>query len=294
MNNVLITGGSGFFGRAFTKYLLEKTTTERICIYSRDEWKQAQMKAEIPDPDLRLRFFIGDVRDEDRMRRAMEGVDTVVHASALKRIETAHYNPHELIKTNVIGTMNAVQAAHDVGASKFVMLSTDKACAPISAYGLSKALAERIVLSANETRRHGGTIFSVTRYGNVAGSTGSVIPIWKSIIKNFIEGVGAEMYPYVQPLVNVSDPDATRFWMWPDEAVALVARTIKTMTGCEVITPELPAFRLGDLAKAMDAEMKIIGLGEYEKKHESMTEGQSSETARRLTVEELREMVQKV
>lgn len=290
MNNVLITGGSGFFGRAFTKYLLEKTTTERICIYSRDEWKQAQMKAEIPDTDLRLRFFIGDVRDEDRLRRAMEGVDTVVHASALKRIETAHYNPHELIKTNVVGTMNAVQAAHDVGASKFVMLSTDKACAPISAYGLSKALAERIVLSANETRRHGGTIFSVTRYGNVAGSTGSVIPIWRKIIqqKPFLSHRNGPS------IVPVSDPDATRFWMWPDEAVALVARTIKTMTGGEVVTPELPAFRLGDLAKAMDAEMKIIGLGEYEKKHESMIEGQSSENARRLTVDELQQMLRDV
>lgn len=248
------------------------------------------MKAEIPDTDLRLRFFIGDVRDEDRLRRAMEGVDTVVHASALKRIETAHYNPHELIKTNVVGTMNAVQAAHDVGASKFVMLSTDKACAPISAYGLSKALAERIVLSANETRRHGGTIFSVTRYGNVAGSTGSVIPIWRKIIqqKPFLSHRNGPS------IVPVSDPDATRFWMWPDEAVALVARTIKTMTGGEVVTPELPAFRLGDLAKAMDAEMKIIGLGEYEKKHESMIEGQSSENARRLTVDELQQMLRDV
>lgn len=288
MDNVLITGGAGFFGRAFAKYLLEKTYAKRICIYSRDEWKQAQMKADIPDPDLRLRFFIGDVRDEDRLRRAMEGVDTVIHGAALKRIEVARYNPIELCKTNIIGTINVVQASADAGVKKAVLLSTDKACNPCSAYGWSKAMAENIFVSANESTRAGGPIFAVTRYGNVAGSTGSVIPIWKNIIKNWDDDSLAI------PIVPVSDPDATRFWMWPNEAVWLVAQTIATMVGGETVTPDLPAFRLGDLAQAMGASMNITGLGEYEKRHESMRDGQSSETARRLTISELQRMLRDV
>lgn len=240
------------------------------------------MRSALDDPDERLRYFIGDVRDEDRLSRGMRGVDVVVHAAALKRIETAHYDPIELCKTNIIGTINVAQAAADVGVKKVVMLSTDKACQPCSAYGLSKALAECIMLSSNNTRSSNGPVYAVTRYGNVAGSTGSVIPIWKKMIK-----VGIKEVP-------VSDPDVTRFWMWDWEAVNLVIDTIFNMEGGEIVTPELPAYRLGDLAEAMGVGMKIIGLGKYEKVHESMQDGVSSETARRLTVDELREMVKNV
>lgn len=277
--NILITGGAGFFGRVYAHYLLEKPDTKRICIYSRDEWKQAQLRAELDDGHNRMRYFIGDVRDFDRLRRAMKGIDVVVHAAALKRIETAHYNPTELCKTNINGTMNAVLAAQDMDVSKFIFLSTDKACEPVSAYGYSKALCESIVLSANNTGGRDGTLFAVTRYGNVAGSTGSVIPIWKAMIR-----AGLKTVP-------VSDPDATRFWMCGPEAALMVDELIQTMRGGELKVPDLPAYRLGDLAEAMGVKMRVTGMGEYEKKHESMMPGESSDKAQRLTVEQLRDMV---
>lgn len=282
MKSILISGGAGFFGRTLTKGLLEKTDIERICIYSRDEWKQAKMRSEIKDPDQRLRYFIGDVRDSNRLTRAMSGVDAVIHAAALKRIETAFYNPIELCKTNIDGTINVIQAAQDCDVKKVVFLSTDKAFQPCSAYGLSKALAECLILNANNTSKKDGTIFSLARYGNVAGSTGSVIPIWKKMIAE-----GAKV-------VNVSDPEVTRFWMWDYEAVNLVYDLLLNMKGGETAVPVLPAYRLGDLAEAMNVEMNITGLGKFEKLHESMLEGMSSDKARRLTVEELRDMVKYV
>ncbi len=273
---LLITGGAGFFGKAFTRHALQ-CGYHTVCIYSRNEFNQFQMRQQFGD-DERLRFFIGDVRDQSRLRRAMEGVDHVVHAAALKRIEVGAYNPTEMVRTNVEGTMNMVEAAMDAGVSKVVTLSSDKAFEPISPYGQSKAMAESITLNANNMRGSIGPLFAATRYGNVMNSTGSVIPIWRKIIAD-----GAKKVP-------VTDPECTRFWMTEQEAVELVMGALKGMQGGELFIPDwLPAFRLGDLAEAMCVEMDVRSLGEHEKKHEGMAFGVTSDKARRLTVEEIRE-----
>lgn len=278
--SVLITGGTGFFGRAFVKHLLANGR-DRICVYSRDEWKQAQMRLALND-DPRIRWFVGDVRDRERLTRAMHGVHVVVHAAALKRIEVGHYNPDEMVKTNVLGAMNVIDAAMSANVMKVVALSTDKAFEPVSAYGVSKAMGEQLFLASNNMRGHGGPIFAVTRYGNVAGSTGSIIPLWRQMIAN-----GATTVP-------VTDPECTRFWMTAQEAVELVWRTMNTMQGGELNIPTLPAYRVGDLAAAMGVKMQVTGLGEWEKCHESMKPGMSSDKARRMSVNEIREALKHV
>lgn len=269
MKSILITGGSGSFGLAFTRHLLDRSLADRIVILSRGEIAQDRMARELNDH--RLRFFIGDVRDRDRLRRAFEGVEVVVHAAALKRIEVGHYNPSEMIKTNVFGAMNVIEAAQDAGVKKVVALSTDKAYQPVSPYGQSKALAETLFLNANNTRGASGPIYAVTRYGNVFGSAGSVVPLWR-----------AAAHP------TMTDPDCTRFFMTMDEAVHLVLDTIKTMRGGELAIPDLPAYRLGDLADAMEIEPTVTGLPPWEKQHESMDEKRCSAWARRMSVEELK------
>ena len=273
---MLITGGTGTFGQAFIRQALD-IGVKRICVYSRDEYKQALMKEKFNDS--RIRYFIGDVRDEQRLKRAMEGVSVVVHAAALKRIEVGFYNPEEMVKTNVWGAMNVIEASREAGVKVCIDLSTDKAVAPVSAYGYSKALGESLFLAASSQDRQRNTRFAVTRYGNVANSTGSVIPTWEQIIKD--GGV-----------VPVSDPNVTRFFMTLDEAVKLVFIAINGDRPLYI--PELPAYRLGDLALAMGAKkIKITGLGEYEKLHESMQAGQSSEFARRMTVDELKDSLRR-
>lgn len=275
MRSVLITGGSGSFGQAFTKRLLE-VGTGRICILSRCEVRQAEMAAAFRG-ERRLRFFIGDVRDKERLRRAMEDVEVVVHAAALKRIEVGHYNPAEMVKTNVNGAMNVIEAAHDAGVKKIVALSTDKAYRPVSPYGHSKALAEAIFLASNETRGHKGPRCSVVRYGNVWNSRGSVVPRWQGLL-----AIG-------QP-ISITDPECTRFYMRMEQAIDLVLRAIAEMPA-EVLIPELPAYRLGDIPVAMGVgprRIRITGLPPYEKQHESMSDEQCSQTARRMTIEELR------
>lgn len=280
MKSVLITGGSGAFGTAFTRRLLITMPGEpsRIVIFSRGEHRQAQLAYDfqLVDPKMRLRLFIGDVRDRDRLRRAMEGIEVVIHAAALKRIEVGAYNPLEVMKTNIIGAANVIEAATDAGVSKVIALSTDKAYQPVSPYGTSKAFAESLFIAANNTRGWSGPRFAVVRYGNVWGSTGSVVPTWKTILKT-------------KDIVPVTDPDCTRFYMTMDEAVDLVLRTVTDMAGGEIVIPTLPAYRLGDLAEAMSAKMNVRGLPEYEKLHESMAAGNSSDQARRMTVGELRE-----
>jgi UDP-N-acetylglucosamine 4,6-dehydratase len=267
MKSILVTGGTGSFGRAFVRRLLKDTTVDRIAVLSRGEHAQADMRDRFSDD--RLRFFVGDVRDRDRLRRAFHGIDVVVHAAALKRIEVGRYNPTEMVQTNIDGTINVVEAALDADVKKVVYLSSDKAWQPISPYGQSKALAESIILNAYQGR----TRFAVTRYGNVWCSQGSVVPRWRSI----------------KGPVPVTDPDATRFFMTMDEAVGLVLDTALTMRGGELKIPTLPAFRLGDLAEAMGAKMNVIGLPSWEKKHEGMCEGNTSDKARRMTVDELKE-----
>jgi UDP-N-acetylglucosamine 4,6-dehydratase len=276
MKSVVITGGTGTFGRAMTKKLLE-IGIERVCIFSRGEHTQAQMAMQLNSYKKQLRFFIGDVRDKDRLRRAFTGVDTVIHAAALKRIEVGHYNPIEMVRTNVDGAINVIEAALDSSVQKVVALSSDKAYHPVSAYGSSKALAESLFLAANNTRPKGGTRFSAVRYGNIWCSNGSVVPKWRDMQRN-----GAKVVP-------VTDPNCTRFFMRIEEAVALVLNTINTMQGGELNIPDLPAYRIGDLATAMGMQYEILGLPAWEKLHESMSDEASSDKARRMSIEELTE-----
>ena len=275
MKDVLITGGSGFFGQACIRTLLEEDGDGRICVFSRDEFKQAVLRERFTSP--RMRWFVGDVRDRDRLRRAMRGVDLVIHAAALKRIEVGAYDPIEMVRTNVDGAVNICEAAMDSGVKKVIGLSTDKAFQPVSAYGHSKALAESLFLASNNERH--GPLFACCRYGNVAGSTGSIIPRWRELLKK-------------QDWVPVTDPECTRFWMTAAEAVDLVLDTADHMKGGELAIPKLPAFTVGDLAEVMGAKMKIIGLPAHEKKHESMSEGNCSSDATRMTLDELRYGVQ--
>lgn len=277
IDSILVTGGTGSFARAFCRFMLDHEMVSRLCIFSRGEHAQAQMRAELRN-DERLRFFIGDVRDEDRLSRAMQGIDLVVHAAALKRIEVGRYNPEEMAKTNVMGAINIVSAARKMRVAKVVALSTDKAFKPQhgSAYGQSKALMETIILAANDTSGAGGPKLAVTRYGNVFGSAGSVVPKWLGLMRE-----GAKEVP-------VSSMEATRFFMTLDEAVELVVGTAAHMQGGELAIPDLPAYRVGDLVEALGVKPKIIGMPSWEKLHESMDEEKSSDKARRMSVDELR------
>lgn len=269
---ILITGGSGSFGQAFVERLV-KDNHERIVVFSRGEHAQADMARRFNHDSTR--YFIGDVRDRDRLRRAMDGIEVVVHAAALKRIEVGQYNPLEVKKTNIDGAVNVIEAATDAGVKKVVALSTDKAYQPVSPYGTSKAFAESLFLAANNTRGTRGPLFAVSRYGNVWGSAGSVVPLWKEILKTSV-------------IVPVTDPECTRFYMTMEQAIDLVLHTIATMKGGEINIPRLPAYRLGDLAEAMGAKMKITGLPTWEKLHEAMGPDNSSDRTRRMSVAELR------
>lgn len=251
---------------------------ERLCILSRNEHSQAAMRTELMN-DERLRMFIGDVRSEERLVRAMQGIDLVIHAAALKRIETNRYNPEEAIQTNVIGSLNIVSAARKTGVRKVVGISSDKAFSPTSCYGQTKALMESILLAANETSGSSGPILSCTRFGNIFCSAGSVVPKWIAMIRSGIRKV------------PVSDLSATRFFMKIEEAVELVVSTAEHMRGNEVAIPELPAYSVGDLVEALEVEPEILGMPKFEKRHESMSEGNSSEHARRMSVSELRKHI---
>ncbi len=227
--------------------------------------------------DDRLRFFIGDVRDYIRLRRAMEGCQVVIHAAALKRIEVGVYNPDEMVKTNVLGSANLVEAARNSGVERCVLISTDKAFEPISPYGYSKALAESLFLAANASST--STMYSGVRYGNVWGSAGSVVPLWKSILAR-----GG------RPILR--DPECTRFFMLLSEAVSFILGAIEKMQGGEIFVPDLPAYRLDDLSHVMagrypTATWVITGLPDHEKLHESMEKGKCSKDARRMSFEEL-------
>lgn len=281
--SILITGGAGFFGRAFTRYLLTYSDLDRICIYSRGEHTQAAMRDGLsPEDRERLRFFIGDVRDKERLTRAMRGCSYVLHAAALKRIEVGNYAPDEVVKTNVLGTLNAVEAAHDAGIERFLFISSDKAWQPVSPYGQSKALAESLVLNANNVFGGYGANYSVVRYGNVWCSAGSVVNRWRALIRQ-----GAKSVP-------VTDPECTRFCMLPEQAIELVADTLFSDISHNLVVPEyLPAFRLGDLADAMGVAADILGLPSWEKKHEGMRDDLTSDKARRLSIADLLDLLQR-
>lgn len=257
--SVLITGGTGSFGHAMTRKLLADGV-ERIVIFSRDEVKQDLMRQTFNDP--RLRFFLGDVRDLDRLKVAMRGVQLVYHAAAMKRVPQCEYDPSEAVKTNILGSMNVCAAAIETGVECVVALSTDKATAPTNLYGATKLCVEKIVTNYNayapETR------FMCVRYGNVAGSRGSVIPLWREGRTRHPDGY------WIQEPVSLTHPDMTRFWITLKEAVALAQRAASEGRGGETFIPHLSAYRLHDLATAMERAYQVVGLRPGEKMHESM------------------------
>ena len=274
LNNqsILITGGTGSFGKKFTEMILKQYDPKRVIIYSRDEFKQDIMKKEFmqkyPEKASKLRFFIGDVRDKERLYRAFRGVDYVVHAAAMKQVPACEYNPFEAIKTNIFGAQNVIDAALDRGVKKVVALSTDKAVNPINLYGGTKLVSDKLFISANAYRGEEGTVFSVVRYGNVAGSRGSVIPFFNSLLDN-----GAEELP-------ITDFEMTRFWITLEEGVNLVFKAIRESKGGETYISKIPSFRITDLAKALkeDIKLKEVGIREGEKLHEVMITKDDSRT----------------
>jgi UDP-N-acetylglucosamine 4,6-dehydratase len=265
---VLVTGGTGSFGKKFTKILLEEKQPRKIIIFSRDELKQHEMRTTGYD-DPRLRYFIGDVRDRERLIRAMHGVHIVVHAAALKQVPACEYNPMEAIKTNIMGTSNVVEAALDAGVEKVLALSTDKAVNPVNLYGATKLAAEKLVIQSNAYAAGTATRYSCVRYGNVVGSRGSVVPLF---LKQRASGK-----------VTITDDRMTRFWLSLEQGVHFVIDCIEQMEGGEVFVPKIPSTTIVDLAKAVapEAEIEIIGIRPGEKLHEVLI----SEDEARTTVE---------
>lgn len=271
LNNktILITGGTGSFGKAFTRYILNNYDPKKIIIYSRDEFKQWVMSNEFKDHTKKLRFFIGDVRDKERMQRAFEGVDYVVHAAAMKQVPACEYNPNEAIKTNINGAQNVIDCALNSGSvKKVVALSTDKAVNPVNLYGGTKLVSDKLFIAANAYVGTKNINFSIVRYGNVAGSRGSIIPFFKSIIDN-----GGKELP-------ITDYRMTRFWISLEEGVKLVIKALEEAKGGETFISKIPSFKITDLAKAMlpDCEMPEVGIREGEKLHEIMVTVEDSMT----------------
>jgi UDP-N-acetylglucosamine 4,6-dehydratase len=254
-----ITGGTGSFGKALTKVLLENYKPKKIVIFSRDELKQYEMKNEIPLKHLdKMRFFIGDIRDLPRLKTAMQNVDFVIHAAALKHVPIAEYNPFEFIKTNVIGSQNVIDAATDVGVSKVIALSTDKAASPINLYGATKLTADKLFIAANNTIGNRKIAFSVVRYGNVLNSRGSVLPL-------FLDQLKKEYF-------TITEKNMTRFIITLNQGVDFVLSSLKNMCGGEIFVPKIPSIKIIDLAKSLDKNKKIIiiGIRPGEKIHEEM------------------------
>jgi len=274
--SILITGGTGSLGRSLVEYLLSHTKARRIAILSRDELKQQHLRMEFQD-DSRLRWFLGDVRDLDRLKRAFHGVDYVIHAAALKQVDTGEYNPMEFIKTNVLGSQNVIDASIDAGVKRVVALSTDKASSPINLYGATKLTADKLFVAANNYSITYGTTFSVVRYGNVMGSRGSVIPYFREI--------AAQGKP-----LPITDLRMTRFWISIDSAVKFVIDSLEMMSGGELYVPRIPSMKIVDLANAVapGAKLEEIGMRPGEKLHEEMI---SADDSRRTIVLENRFVV---
>ncbi len=265
---ILITGGTGSFGKCFTKYVLTRFEPKKIIIYSRDEFKQWMMADEFKEYAEKLRFFIGDVRDVERLKRACEGVDYVIHAAALKQVPACEYNPNEAIKTNIHGAMNVIDAALDTGVRRVVALSTDKAVNPVNLYGGTKLVSDKLFVAANAYAGDKDINFSIVRYGNVAGSRGSVIPVFRKVIE---EG---------QKELPVTDVRMTRFWISLTQGVELVIKAIREAKGGETFISKIPSFKVTDLAEAMLPGCKIreTGIRPGEKLHEIMVTPEDSAT----------------
>ena len=256
--NILITGGTGSFGKKYTKTLLEKYQPNKIIIYSRDELKQFEMQQDFNQPCMR--YFIGDVRDKERLIQAMNGVDFVIHAAALKQVPAAEYNPMECIKTNIKGAENVISAALANDVEKIIALSTDKAANPVNLYGATKLVSDKLFVAANNISGGHKTTFSVVRYGNVVGSRGSVVPFFEKLISE-----GAHEIP-------VTHDEMTRFWITLQDGVDFVLKNFERMLGGEIFIPKIPSMRIIDLAKAMapNLSINIIGIRPGEKLHEIM------------------------
>lgn len=257
--SILVTGGTGSFGKKFVEFVLKNYTPKRLIIYSRDELKQFEMSQIFSTTEYpAIRYFIGDIRDESRFRRACEGIDVIVHAAALKQVPAAEYNPFECIKTNILGAQNVIEAALDMGVSNVVALSTDKAAAPINLYGATKLCSDKLFVAANNMKGSRNLKFSVVRYGNVIGSRGSVMPF-------FLEQRKKGILP-------ITDPQMTRFNISLEEGVKMVIHAIENSWGGEVFVPKIPSYRITDVAEAIapNCEQKIVGIRPGEKLHEEM------------------------
>jgi len=254
----MITGGTGSFGKKYTETLLERYNPKKIIIYSRDELKQFEMEQEFNDPCMR--YFIGDVRDCERLKQAMRGVDYVIHAAALKQVPAAEYNPMECIKTNIHGAENVIKAAVEVGVKRIIALSTDKAANPINLYGATKLASDKLFVAANNMVGEQDTRFSVVRYGNVVGTRGSVVPFFEKLIKDKTDHL------------PITHPEMTRFWITLQEGVNFVLKNFDRMLGGEIFIPKIPSMRVVDLATSMapELEQREIGIRPGEKLHEIM------------------------
>lgn len=259
---VLVTGGTGSFGKRFIQTALAKWNPAAVRVFSRDELKQHDMARDIDDD--RLRFFLGDVRDLDRLRRAMQGAEIVIHAAALKQVPACEYNPFEAVKTNILGTQNVAEAAIDSGVEKAIALSTDKAVGPANLYGATKLCAEKLFIQANVYTGPRETRLSCVRYGNVVGSRGSVVPLFRDQAST--------------GTVTITDERMTRFWISLDQAVDLVTNALEWMRGGEVFIPKIPSMKVVDLAKAIAPEVpiRITGIRPGEKLHESLLTAEES------------------
>jgi UDP-N-acetylglucosamine 4,6-dehydratase len=260
IDSLLVTGGTGSFGRAFVKRILtDYPAIKRLVIYSRDEQKQYQMAQDYPSSKYpQVRFFIGDIRDFERLKRALSGIEYVVHAAAMKHVHIAEYNPMECVKTNILGAENLITACLETNVKRVVALSTDKAAAPINLYGATKLASDKLFIAANNIKGSNPILFSVVRYGNVMGSNGSVIPFF---LKKSLEGV-----------LPITDPEMTRFNITLDEGVGMVLHALEHSWGGEVLIPKIPSYRIMDVAEAIgpNCERKIIGIRPGEKIHEEM------------------------
>lgn len=265
---ILVTGGTGSFGHCFIRYVLEHYDVKKIIVYSRDEYKQWVMAKEFSEYADKLRFFIGDVRDGARLERAMQGVDYVIHAAAMKQVPACEYNPNEAIKTNVVGAQNVIEACLNTNVQKCVALSTDKAVNPVNLYGGTKLVSDKLFIAANAYCGDRELNFSIVRYGNVAGSRGSVIPLFQKLIA---EGADA---------LTITDYRMTRFWISLVQGVELVIKALEEAKGGETFISKIPSFRITDLAKAMAPDMptKEIGIYPGEKLHEIMITPEDSQT----------------
>lgn len=257
---IMISGGTGSFGNYFVDYVLAHYQPKKIIVYSRDEFKQFNMRNRLMKYDDIMRYFIGDVRDQSRLRRAMDGVDYVVHAAAMKQVPACEYNPNEAIKTNIHGAVNVIEAALDTGVKRVVALSTDKAVNPVNLYGGTKLVSDKLFIAANAYSGVKDTRFSIVRYGNVAGSRGSVIPFFRNLVQE-----GKTELP-------ITDFKMTRFWISLEQGVELVVKALTESRGGETFIAKIPSFKITDLAEAIlpDCTMKEVGIREGEKLHEVM------------------------